>query len=51
MVLTHSTRARALQVPELRAKLGEWGLETKGTKAELLARVDAYLKEQGEVVY
>ncbi len=38
------------QVPELRAKLGEWGLETKGNKTELLARVDAYLKEQGELV-
>ncbi len=35
------------QVPELRTKLGEWGLETKGTKAELIARVDSYLKEQG----
>ena len=29
--------------------MAELGLETKGTKAELLARVEKYLKEQGRV--
>ena len=37
-----------LQVADLRGKLGELGLETKGTKAELIARVEKYLSEQGE---
>lgn len=35
------------QVQELRKQAAELGLETKGTKAELLARVEKYLKEQG----
>ena len=35
------------QVQELRKQASELGLETKGTKAELLARVEKYLKEQG----
>ena len=29
--------------------MAELGLETKGTKAELLARVEKYLKEQGGI--
>ena len=32
---------------ELKRKLAELGLETKGTKTELLARVEKYLHEQG----
>lgn len=35
------------QVPELKKKVAELGLPTKGTKAELLARVEKYLHEQG----
>ncbi len=36
------------QVPELKRRLAELGMETKGTKAELLARVERYLNEQGK---
>ena len=36
------------QVQELRKQASELGLETKGTKAEILARIEKYLKEQGE---
>lgn len=35
-----------LQVPELKRKVAALGLEAKGTKAELLARVEKYLQEQ-----
>ena len=35
-----------LQVPELKRKVATLGLEAKGTKAELLARVEKYLQEQ-----
>lgn len=31
----------------MRKQAGELGLETKGTKAELLARVEKYIKEHG----
>ena len=34
-------------MPELKKKVAELGLPTKGTKAELLARVEKYLHEQG----
>lgn len=43
-LLTHPS---LLQVPELKKKVAELGLPTKGTKAELLARVEKYLHEQG----
>lgn len=33
----------------MRKQAAELGLETKGTKAELLARVEKYLKEHGTV--
>lgn len=33
---------------ELKKKVAELGLPTKGTKVELLARVEKYLHEQGE---
>ncbi len=36
-----------LQVAELKRKLAELGLDNKGTKAELIARVEKYLAEQG----
>ena len=36
-----------VQVPELKKKLAELGLPTKGPKAELLARVEKYISEQG----
>ena len=32
---------------ELRKRVAEVGLDTKGTKAELIARVEKYLNEQG----
>ena len=35
-----------MQVPELKRKVAELGLEAKGTKVELLARVEKYLQEQ-----
>ena len=35
------------QVAELKRKLAELGLDNKGTKAELIARVEKYLTEQG----
>lgn len=35
------------QVGELRKRVAEVGLDTKGTKAELIARVEKYLSEQG----
>lgn len=35
---------------ELRNRVNELGLETKGTKAELIARVEKYLNEQGNLV-
>lgn len=35
------------QVAELRQRMGSIGLDTKGTKAELIARVEKYLNEQG----
>ena len=34
---------------DLKRRVGELGLETKGTKAELIARVEKYLSEQGEL--
>ena len=34
-------------MPELRKQAAELGLETKGTKAEILSRIEKYLKEQG----
>ena len=39
------------QVQELRKQAAELGLETKGTKAELLARVEKYLREQGVALF
>jgi hypothetical protein len=39
-----------LQVAELKRKLAELGLDNKGTKAELIARVEKYLTEQGACV-
>ena len=36
-----------VQVAELKRKLAELGLDNKGTKAELIARVEKYLTEQG----
>lgn len=36
-----------VQVAELRQRVAGLGLETKGTKAELIARVEKYLSEQG----
>lgn len=36
------------QVAELKRKLAELGLDNKGTKAELIARVEKYLAEQGK---
>ena len=41
------TQLLHLQVPELKKKVAELGLSTKGTKAELLARVEKYIREQG----
>lgn len=35
---------------ELKRKVGELGLETKGTKAEVIARVEKYLSEQGKSI-
>ncbi len=40
-------RGLLLQVAELKRKLAELGLDNKGTKAELIARVEKYLTEQG----
>lgn len=37
-----------LQVAELRQRVGELGLDTKGTKAELIARVEKFISEQGQ---
>ena len=42
----HSCVAR-WQVPEVRKQAAELGLESKGTKAEILARIEKYVKEQG----
>lgn len=36
-----------VQVAELRQRVAGLGLETKGTKADLIARVEKYLSEQG----
>lgn len=35
------------QVAELRQRVAELGLDTKGTKAELIARVEKFISEQG----
>ena len=43
----HSSTDVSRQVPELRKQAAELGLETKGTKAEILSRIEKYLKEQG----
>ena len=38
---------KKMKVQELRKQAADLGLASKGTKAELLARVEKYLKEQG----
>ena len=38
---------KKMKVQELRKQAAELGVETKGTKAEILSRIEKYLKEQG----
>ncbi|XP_003383137.1 PREDICTED: SAP domain-containing ribonucleoprotein-like [Amphimedon queenslandica] len=40
------TEWKKFKVAELRQRMGSIGLDTKGTKAELIARVEKYLNEQ-----
>lgn len=40
---------RVHEVADLKKKVTELGLEAGGTKAELLAKVEKYLSEQGEL--
>jgi hypothetical protein len=42
---------KKLKVVELRRRVSELGLDTKGTKAELITRVEKYLNEQGTALF